>query len=90
MNLLPYTIAWALLASIVAGLAFYRRSIASKEDDMIHVNSVDLTSQQVETTKKLEQVDRWGKLLTVIAGIAGAALAAAYLYQGWFNSTSGN
>ncbi len=38
-NLMPYAIAWAILAAVVIGLALFRRSIAAKEDDTLHLSS---------------------------------------------------
>ena len=83
-NLLPYAIAWAVLAVIVLGLAISRRTIASHEDDSIHLTDGGAAvGEQVAVAKKLEGIDKWGKILTVILVITGLALAAVYAMQLW-------
>jgi hypothetical protein len=83
-NLLPYAIAWAVLAVIVLGLAISRRSIASNEDDSIHLTDGGAAvGQQVAMAKKLEGIDKWGKILTIVLVISGLALAAVYAMQLW-------
>ena len=85
MNLTPFVILWSMLALAVLGLAFYRKLTANHEDDLIHVGPGEekLIPQQVQMAAKLEVVDRWGKILTVIFAAAGLLIAAAYLYQAW-------
>jgi len=40
-------------------------------------------SHQAEVAHRLEIVDRWGKVLTIIVAVYGVALAAFYTYQMW-------
>lgn len=89
MNLLPFTIGWAILATIVIVLAIYRRIVSNQEDDILHVEDPTgaVTSHQVQVARKLEGIDRWGKVLTVVALVYGLALAAGYAYQAWIEST---
>jgi len=89
-NLLPYAIAWAVLATIVIVLAICRRFVSEHEDDSLHVGDVDsgaATSQQVALAKRLESIDRWGKILTVLALVSGLALAGVFLYTAWMESS---
>jgi len=83
--LTPFLAGWLALACIVIGLAVYRRVIAHSEDEMLHVSEADSAhvSRQVEVAHRLEIVDRWGKVLTVIVALYGLLLAAAYGYQIW-------
>jgi hypothetical protein len=83
--LTPFLAAWIALACAVAILAIYRKTISSHEDDSLHVSAVDdvNVSHQAEVAHRLEVVDRWGKLLTIIVAVYGVALAAAYTYQMW-------
>ena len=85
ISLLPFLAGWIALACGVAILAIYRKTIASHEDDTLHVSAANVgnISQQAEVAQRLEVVDRWGKLLTVIVVVYGLALAAAYTYQMW-------
>ena len=83
-NLLPYAIAWAVLAVIVLGLAITRRTVASQEDDSIHLTDGGAAvGQQVAMAKKLEGIDKWGKILTIILVVTGLALAIVYGMQLW-------
>ena len=85
MKMLPLLIGWAILATVVIALAFYRRAVARKEDDFLHVD-VQTNAQQVEIAQKLEGIDKWGKLLTIVAVVYAVALLGVYLYNGWNES----
>lgn len=83
-NLLPYAIGWAVLAVIVLVLAIMRRTVASHEDDSIHLTDGGAAvGEQVAMAKKLEGIDKWGKILTIILVITGLILAALYGMQLW-------
>jgi hypothetical protein len=84
-NLLPYAIAWAALAVIVAALAIARKMISSHEDDSVHLggDSSMAIPEQLTVAKKLEVIDRWGKILTVILAVTGLVLAVLYGLQMW-------
>lgn len=82
MNIMPLAVGWAVLASVVAGLAFYRRIVTRNEDDYLHVDAA-ATAQQQAMAKKLESIDKWGKLLTIVAGIWGMLLVGLILYNQW-------
>lgn len=84
MNLIPLVVSWAVLATAVLVLAFYRRAIASKEDDYIHVNT-DVAAQQSSLAKRLEAIDRWGKILTIVAAVFGLFVIAMFMYNGWMH-----
>ncbi|MBI5085358.1 MAG: hypothetical protein HZB13_12265 [Acidobacteria bacterium] len=80
-NLIPYAIAWTVLAVIVMVLALIRRSVAAKEDDTLHLGGeAAVVEQQVDVAKKLETLDKWGKILTVVLAITGVALACWWGY----------
>lgn len=84
-NLLPYAIAWAVLAVIVAALAIARKTVSSGEDDSVHLGggSAAAVSEQLTVAKKLEAIDKWGKILTVILAVTGVILAVLYGLQMW-------
>lgn len=73
------------MACGVAALAIYRKTISSHEDDTLHVSASTVVnvSHQADVAHRLEVIDRWGKLLTVIAAVYGLALGALYTYQMW-------
>jgi len=82
---IPFVVLWVVLALAVIGLIIYRRIVAAGEDDMIHVSeaAAGVTSQQVSVAQKLDQIDKWGKTLTVVVVVYGIVLAGVYVYQSW-------
>jgi hypothetical protein len=85
MNMMPLLVSWAALASVVLVLAIYRKVVARKEDDFLHVDSPVIAQQQA-IAKKLEVIDKWGKLLTIIAAVYSLVVVSAFLYNGWIDS----
>ena len=85
MHLTPFIVAWGILAAVVLFLAIYRRHVAGSTDEFVHLadGEAPAISQQINTVKRLEVIDRWGKILTVITLITGLALAGLFLYQVW-------
>ncbi len=79
---------WAVLALIVLALAIYRKVLSNKEDDTMHLSdaATGIVSQQAQLATKLEAVDKWGKLLTIVVAVYGLALAGLFLYQGWVDA----
>ena len=90
MTFTPFTVLWVLLALVVLGLIAYRRVVSSHEDETIHLGhgSEAVPAQQAAIADKLDVIDRWGKLLTVIALAYGIALLAIYTFQTWLSPTS--
>ena len=84
----PFAVLWAVLALAVAAMALYRRTISAKDDESLHLTNPTVASRQVEIAHKLEVIDKWGKLLTVIAAIYGLLLVIAYTYQNWIRATN--
>jgi hypothetical protein len=84
MNFIPLVVSWVVVATSVLALALYRRTIASKQDDYLHVNT-DVGAQQMAMAKKLEVIDHWGKILTIVAAVFGALLLGLFMYDGWMN-----
>ncbi|HEY9140715.1 MAG TPA: hypothetical protein VIN93_07470 [Bryobacteraceae bacterium] len=81
----PFVVLWAVLALAVIGLIIYRRLVSASEDDMIHVSeaAASATTQQVTVAQKLDQIDKWGKTLTVVVVVYGIVLGGIYVYQSW-------
>jgi len=81
-------IVWAVLTLFVISLAVVRRFTARKEDDLVHLsgNAEATISQQFTVAKKLDNIDHWGKLLTVVDVVFGFALVAITLYTTWQHS----
>jgi hypothetical protein len=72
-----------VVALAVIVLLVMRKMVASKEDDNLHVlDGVPTTAtQQVTLAHKLDVIDKWGKILTVIALVFGLAIGALYVYS---------
>ena len=79
INLIPYVAVWSVVTLSVIVLLVMRKMVASKEDDQLHVLH-GATTQQVNVASKLELIDRWGKILTVVAVVMGLAIATVYVY----------
>jgi len=91
LDLRPFIVLWAILAISVVILIVRRKMVASQEDDSLHVlQGGAAISQQVVVANKLEQIDKWGKIMTVITVVFGLLVAAAYVYQVWTQSTQIN
>jgi hypothetical protein len=89
LNLIPFAAVWVVLALIVIYLILYRRKFAHQEDDTLRVlEGPAVISQQEAVAKKLEQIDRWGKLLTVIALVYGIVIGLAFVWQNWVRSSN--
>jgi len=93
-TLIPYALVWAVLAIIVIAMAVYRRSLANQEDDTLHIrdDEVQMVAQQGVLAHKLEVIDRWGKILTGVAALAGVVIGGLYVYWSWLelNASSSN
>ena len=88
INLLPFLIVWILVALTVIVLFLYHRSIARQEDAHLDVLETAAAAQhQVALDQKLEVVDKWGKIFTIIAVVYGILLAGLYFVQTWEQSS---
>ena len=80
MNLFPLLVVWVVLALSVLALFLWRQAVARGEDDSLHVMHGAIATQQTALAQKLEVIDKWGKIVTVITVVLGLAIAAAYVY----------
>jgi hypothetical protein len=80
---------WCVLAVIVLSMAGYRKMIARREDDRVHLNDGDITlvNSQKALAAQLSSIDKWGQILTIATVAFGLALGSIYLYNGWIAST---
>lgn len=87
-DFLPHVIVLGVLAVMVGGLAIYRRAVAEKEDDTVHLTgSGEALQSQMAIAAKLNKIDKWGKLLTVILVVYGLVIAGLYVMQMWEESS---
>src|SRR5664280_2342291 len=83
-DLRPFLISWIVLVSAVLALIVWRKVVASHEDDNIHVlQPGGILTEQVAVAKKLDVIDKWGKILTVIVVALGLIIGTAWIYQVW-------
>lgn len=87
LNLYPFFAVWVVLAAAVLFLLAWRRSIASHEDDALHIGNPGAVATQIAVTHKLEKIDRWGKMLTIIAVVYGLIIGSIYMYQSWVQTS---
>ena len=82
-NLIPYVGAWVFLAILVLGLALYRKFVAIRGDNYVHISEGEarLIPHQITVNQQISQIDRWGEVLTIATLIAGLGLACLYLYR---------
>jgi len=74
---------------IVVAMIVWRKVVSRDEDDQLHVlHSEGVVPQQITVANKLDVIDKWGKVLTVIAAVFGLVLALLWVYQIWVQSSS--
>ncbi len=89
INFAPLTVIWGILAAIVVVMAVYRYSVSShEEDETLHIEDPVVNTHQAQVAHKLDVIDKWGKLLTVVAAVYGLALVLAYTYQNWIRQST--
>jgi hypothetical protein len=84
-NWTPYLAVWSFFALIVLGLAVYRKMLANREDDTLHVaeGTAGMISHQVADAQRIDVIEKWGKSLTAVVVVAGLVMAAIYFYGVW-------
>ena len=80
MSLFPLIIVWMVLALVTLALFLWRQGIARNKDDSLHVMHGTLTTAQTSLSQKLDVIDKWGKILTVVTVLVGLLIAAIYIY----------
>jgi hypothetical protein len=89
LNLGPFIALETLLAVSVLALFIWRKMVSRNEDDNIHVlHGAGVVPEQEAIAHKLDVIDKWGKILTVVTVVFGLLLAAAYTYQGFVKASN--
>jgi len=89
INYIPFAAIWGLLALVVLFLIAYRRIVSGKTDETLHLaEGPAISNQQVVVAHKLDAIDKWGKLLTVVVLVYGLLLALAYTWHIWLSSNT--
>lgn len=87
INFTPWMILWAALALAVLVMAGYRKIASVREDETLHLVNPSESARQLAIFHELERIDKFGKLLTVVAAIYGLLLVMGYTYQTWVQAT---
>jgi len=83
ISFVPFVVLWALLAIVVLSLIAYRKMVSLQEEETLHLSDAAEANHQAVIARKLDWIDKWGKLLTVVAVVYSVLLAAAYTYHVW-------
>jgi hypothetical protein len=89
-NLTPFLISWVVMAVGVLGLVAYRFFLSHHGDPYLHVNPQEMVQiqEQAVVGRRLEAVDKWGKILTGVTVLYGLVIAGLFLYSQWVASHS--
>ena len=87
INFTPWMILWAAMALAVLVMAGYRKIVSVREDETLHLVNPSESARQLAIFHELERIDKFGKLLTVVAAIYGLLLVMGYTYQTWVQAT---
>jgi hypothetical protein len=81
----PIVMIWVILGVTTLGLALYRKLISANEEDVVHLGAGEERQipEQVTLARKLDAIDRWGKILTMVTLALGVAIGIAYMYIAW-------
>jgi ABC-type Fe3+ transport system permease subunit len=89
MNFVPFVILWVVLALAVLALFIWRRTVSGKEDDNLYLDGTSAAKavHQEEFAKKLNLIDKWGKIATVLAVVYGVVLGGIFVWMSWVQNT---
>lgn len=84
-SLTPFLAILLMLVAALIVVAFWRKTVAVQEDPALHLGAAHAgtAAEQVAVAKKLAQIDKWLKLLSVVAVVFGLLLGALALYKAW-------
>lgn len=89
INLTPFLILGALLTLSVIAMIIWRQVVARTEDDCLHVLSdSSAVPHQLEVDTKLNMIDKWGKLLTIVTVIYLIVVGSLFVYQQWIRASN--
>ena len=88
VTLFPLLVLWGVFAAGVLALIVWRKAVGRSEDDTLHVLHAEALPRQAAVAHKLEVIDRWGKMLTIITVVYGILLGAFFMYQTWVQTST--
>jgi hypothetical protein len=83
MSFTPFVIAWAAMALCTAMLVVWRTVLGFNEDDSLHLSAGTRSMDQQQITKahRIEAVEHWEKILSIVTAVYGAVLLGAFMYR---------
>jgi hypothetical protein len=83
--MIGFLVGWIAFGLVVLGLALYRKSVVSKEQDWVHLAAGEeqMVGQQVELAQRLKVIDRWGIWLTVVLALYGLVIGSIFIMRSW-------
>ena len=82
MNIMSVTLwVWAIAVAGVLTLALYRLVATWGKYTVLHVrpSELSLVPEQIVQQRRVDRIEFWGQLLTVVVLVIGLALVLAYL-----------
>lgn len=91
MNLMLFSAIFVVLIAAIIVVAIYRARLSRKEQETLHVLGTDPAeiSHKMTIAQKLFAVERWMKILTIVAVIYGIGLLGLFLWDAWERSSRG-
>ena len=87
IDLLPFLYLWLALDAVIIVLFGWRQKISRAENASVKLTDPVAASHMTVLEAKLRKIDKWIKLLVIIAVIFGAVLGVLAIVQA-FNSPS--
>ena len=83
MSFTPFVIAWAVVALCTAMLVVWRTMLGFNEDDSLHLSAGAMKMDQEQAVKshRIDAVEHWEKILTVVTLAYGAVLLGLFMYR---------
>jgi len=88
LNFVPFLVLWGVLAVGVAVLIVWRKIVDRDEDDTLHVLHSEAVPRQAAVAQKLETIDKWGKIVTIVTVVFGILIALLFVYQTWVQTST--
>jgi hypothetical protein len=89
VNFMPFAVLGATLVLVVLGMVVWRQTVARREDDTLHVlHGTAVIPDQTNLAHKLDIIDKWGKILTVITAVYVLVVGGLYVYQQWVTAST--
>jgi hypothetical protein len=83
VNFTPFAILWVVLAAVILGLIAYRWLVSEHEEEALHLSNPREIAHQAAISHRLDTIDLWGKILTVVTAVYSLLLAVGYAYYIW-------